>query len=107
MRTNGLYRWLIYADNISEPNDGSNVGTNFGIGRFTDAGAANGTPLAISRATGVTTLAGLGVTGQSGFNNTAPIAKPVVVGAWAGNTAGKALSQAMHAYGLIQDNTTA
>jgi hypothetical protein len=42
-----------------------------------------------------------------GFNTTAPIAKPAVAGAWAGNTAGKALCVALASYGLITDNTTA
>ena len=107
MKTNGQERWMVYANNTAEPNDGSNVGTDFGIGRYTDAGAANGTPLAISRATGLTTLTSLAVTGHAGFNNTAPIAKPNVAGAWAGNTAGKALCVALASYGLITDTTTA
>ena len=45
--------------------------------------------------------------GNVGFNFSAPIAKPTVSGAWAGNTAGKALSTALAAYGLIVDATTA
>jgi hypothetical protein len=49
----------------------------------------------------------LRVTGNVGFNNTAPIAKPNVTGAWAGNAAGKALSAALAALGLITDGTTA
>jgi hypothetical protein len=42
-----------------------------------------------------------------GFNNTNPIAKPNVTGAWAGNAAGKALTVALAAYGLVTDSTTA
>lgn len=42
-----------------------------------------------------------------GFQGTAPIGKPTVVGAWAGNTAGKALCVALAAYGLIVDGTSA
>jgi hypothetical protein len=51
--------------------------------------------------------AGLRVIGNVGFYNTAPIAKPTVSGAWAGNTAGKALSTALASLGLITDSTTA
>jgi hypothetical protein len=46
-------------------------------------------------------------TGQAGFNGTAPIAKPTVSGSWGGIPAGKALSTALAAYGLVTDNTTA
>ena len=42
-----------------------------------------------------------------GFYNTAPIGKPTAGGAWAGNTAGKALSTALAALGLITDTSTA
>jgi hypothetical protein len=42
-----------------------------------------------------------------GFNNTAPIAKPTVAGACAGNTAIKALLTALASYGLVTDSTTA
>jgi hypothetical protein len=57
--------------------------------------------------TGVITLGSpTRINGNVGFN-TAPIAKPNVTGAWAGNTAGKALSTALAALGLITDSTTA
>jgi hypothetical protein len=59
-------------------------------------GAGNATGISLGRAAGA-----LGVLGA------APVTKRVVAGAWAGNTAGKALSQALAAYGLITDNTTA
>ena len=45
--------------------------------------------------------------GKLGFFNATPVVKPTVTGAWAGNTAGKALSTALAAYGLIVDSTTA
>jgi hypothetical protein len=46
--------------------------------------------------------------GGMGLFGAAPVAsKPNVAGAWAGNTAGKALSAALAAYGLITDSTTA
>jgi hypothetical protein len=50
---------------------------------------------------------GMRVIGNAGFYNTAPIAKQTLTGAWAGNTAGKALSTALAALGLITDSTTA
>jgi hypothetical protein len=42
-----------------------------------------------------------------GFHGTTPIGKPTVSGAWAGNTAGKALCVALASYGLINDSTSA
>ena len=57
--------------------------------------------------TGVITLGSpTRINGNVGFN-TAPIARPSVAGAWAGNTAGKALSTALAALGLITDTSTA
>jgi hypothetical protein len=65
-------------------------------------------PLSGGTVTGMLNLtAGLSVSGNTGFNGTTPIARPAVSGAWAGNTAGKALAVALAAYGLITDNTTA
>ena len=45
--------------------------------------------------------------GAVGFQGSAPIGKPTVTGAWAGNTAGKALCVQLAAYGLITDSTSA
>jgi len=42
-----------------------------------------------------------------GFNNTAPLARPTIAGACAGNTAIKALLTALVSYGLITDTTSA
>jgi hypothetical protein len=47
------------------------------------------------------------INGNVGFNNTAPIAKPTLTGAWAGNTAGKALATLLASYGLLTDSSTA
>src|SRR5215472_4029564 len=44
--------------------------------------------------------------GQIGFNNTAPIARPTVAGACAGNTAIKNLLTALANYGLVVDTTS-
>lgn len=70
-------------------------------------GATDG-QLRISAATmQLLTPCSLQVGGNIGFYNTTPIAKPTVSGAWAGNTAGKALSTALASLGLITDSTTA
>lgn len=50
---------------------------------------------------------GLQINATIGFNSTAPVAKPTVAGACAGNTAIKALLTALAAYGLVTDSTTA
>ncbi len=87
---------------------GALADSNWNVACFNDAGAFLLNALAIDRATGLVTLGGaLRVTGNVGFNNTAPIAKPNVTGAWAGNAAGKALSTALATLGLITDSTTA
>ena len=44
--------------------------------------------------------------GAAGFQGTAPIGKPTVSGACAGNTAIKALLTALASYGLINDSTS-
>lgn len=54
-QTGGLPRWGVNVAN-SNPETGSNVGSNFSIDRYNDAGSYVDSPLAISRATGVTTL---------------------------------------------------
>ena len=44
----------------------------------------------------------------AGFWNTAPLgSKPTLTGAWAGNTAGKALATLLASYGLLTDSSTA
>lgn len=51
-------------------------------------------------------LATLKVVGTSGFNNTAPIAKPTVTGSRAANAALASLLTSLANYGLITDSTT-
>jgi len=48
----------------------------------------------------------LSVVGNSGFNNTAPIAKPTVTGAKGGNAALASLLTALAAYGLVTDSSS-
>jgi len=59
-------RWTFGGSNGAE--SGSNVGTDFWISRFSDAGAGLSTPLVISRSTGQTTLESLAVSGASAFS---------------------------------------
>jgi hypothetical protein len=46
-------RWFINGTNDAEGTYGSNVGTNFGISRYSDAGVLIDNPLTINRATGI------------------------------------------------------
>jgi hypothetical protein len=50
---------------------------------------------------------GIQFTSNVGFNSATPLAKPTLSGAWAGNTAGKALATILANYGLITDSSTA
>lgn len=62
MRTGTSARWIFYTDNTAE--SGGNAGSDFGIVRYSDAGANIGTPLTINRASGLVTMAtGLSLTG--------------------------------------------
>lgn len=61
LQTAGVGRWLFGATNEAE--SGSNAGSNFFIQSDTDAGGFLALPLVINRASGVTTLTGLSVTG--------------------------------------------
>lgn len=64
--TTGIYaRFLIGANTATE--SGSNNGSNFDIYRYSDAAALLGTPLSINRATGLTSLEGLRITGTGGL----------------------------------------
>lgn len=62
-RTAGLNRWTINTTNTAE--GGANAGSDFTIGRFSDAGSGIDNPLTITRSTGLTTLASLTVSGGS------------------------------------------
>jgi hypothetical protein len=105
--TSGASRWIFQIPG-GMTESGSNVGSDFSLYAMADNGTTVvAQPLSFTRSTGLTTVgAGLRVNGNLGFGVT-PIAKPTVAGAWAGNTAGKALSTALAAMGLITDSTTA
>lgn len=71
------------------------------VGNTTDNGAVN------FLGTGAATFNGdCKVVGKSGFNNTAPIAKPTATGSRAANAALASLLTALANYGLITDSTT-
>jgi hypothetical protein len=90
---------------------GSPVGTTGGSG----AGASFNltwtirTQLSIQEAGGLTVFGGP-VNHDAGagfFDRDAPATKPTLTGAWAGNTAGKALATILASYGLLTDSSTA
>jgi hypothetical protein len=65
---NGLNRWQIYMpDNAAESS--GNAGSNFSIGRYSDAGALIDSPLVINRANGLATFSG-GITGNGVVSDT-------------------------------------
>jgi hypothetical protein len=72
-RTNGLQRFGLYTDNTAE--SGSNVGSDFKIRAYSDAGSLLTTPLFIKRSTG-----------NIGINSTTATSKLVIKGA--GTTSG-------------------
>jgi hypothetical protein len=75
------------------------------LGNSTQSTGITAPPLNLPN--GLTTTS-LGITGGLGLFASTPVAaKPTVTGAWAGNTAGKALTTALAAYGLFTDSTTA
>lgn len=59
MRVGSSARWHFGVS--SEPESGSNEGSNFFISRYSDAGSGISTPISISRATALTTIAALQV----------------------------------------------
>lgn len=70
-------------------------------------GNASDNPTYSFLGTGTATLNGaLKVVGNSGFNNTAPIAKPTVTGSKASNAALASLLTALANYGLVTDSST-
>jgi hypothetical protein len=73
-----------------------------------ELGNTTDNPTFATLGTGASTLGGsLKVVGNSGFNNTAPIAKPTVTGSRGGNAALASLLTALADYGLITDGTSA
>lgn len=72
-----------------------------------DFGNATANPVYQFLGTGLVTVNGdLKVVGKSGFNNTAPIAKPTVTGSKGANAALASVLTALANYGLITDSST-
>jgi len=67
-------RWRWGTDGSTE--SGSNAGSNLILTRFSDPGTDIGTPISINRATGLTTLTGLEVSGAMTQNSVAVALKP-------------------------------
>jgi hypothetical protein len=65
LKVAGVIRWAFGADNATET--GSNAGTNYRIGRCSDAGALIDTPFSITRATGLITFGS-----SAGFTSVGP-----------------------------------
>ncbi len=78
LQTNFSSRWQISANSTSE--SGANSGSNFAIVRYNDAGSSLATTLTINRATGLTSLESLSVSGDVGIGTSSPGAKLDVVG---------------------------
>ncbi len=74
LQTSGVDRWRIGATSVSE--GGANVGSDYGIARFDDAGTLIDTPFSINRASGLITMAaelavqGTGQEARIRINNT-------------------------------------
>lgn len=110
-RTSGSNRWVIYVGVGAE--SGSNVSSDFLIGRYSDTGSFLGNAIIVTRANGNVTLeADLEINGALnhdgstvGFYNTAPISKPTVTGSRAANEALQSLLDQLEALGLITDSS--
>lgn len=78
----------------------------FRIGAGTSSGYTT-TWLTVDGSGNATFSGNVRINGQSGFNNTAPIAKPTVTGSRAANAALASLLTALANYGLVTDSSTA
>lgn len=110
--TNGVNRLVIYCGADAE--SGSNAGSNFYIGTYTDAGAFNANAVIVNRSNSKMTLAGeiqiggaLNHDGSTiGFYGTTPATKPTVAGSRGANEALYELLNALANLGLITNTTT-
>lgn len=85
---------------------GGNSGSDLFIDRCDDGGSYLGSPLIITRATGLVTLESLKVAGAAGFFGTTPISQPTVSGSRGGNVAVANLCTALANLGLIINTTS-
>ncbi|MFE1599939.1 DUF2793 domain-containing protein [Methylobacterium sp. ID0610] len=79
-------RWTVFVDNGAE--SGANAGSNLRISRWSDGGTSAGDPLVINRASGLTTLSALSVTGAASVGGPVKLATYTVATVPAG-TAGQ------------------
>ncbi len=111
-RTGTTNRWAVFVNATGE--SGSEVGSDFAIGRYTDAGGWLGTPLQIFRSSGVVNITtDLELDGAFnhdgstiGFYGTTPASKPTVFGSRGSNEALYELLNALANLGLITNSTT-
>ena len=98
------WQWIF---GTNTPESGGNVGSDFLLYRYDDTGNIIGAAPActITRSNGEFFVDRLKMN-TFGLNIITPVGRQAVAGAWAGNTAGKALCVALAAFGLITDNTT-
>ena len=101
MRTGTSPRWIFYTDNVAE--GGSNAGSNFGIVRYSDAGANIGTVLSIVRSTGVVSIPNATTTTQATADSSINIATTAHVQA---NMALKANATHSHAQADVTNLVT-
>ena len=78
-QSGGVARWNVLVNAAAEPNDGSNVGTDFQIASYNDAGGLFYIPLSITRSTGRVALNRLPLT-STYANDAAAAAAGVGVG---------------------------
>lgn len=118
-RSSGVNRWAVFANASTE--SGSDVGSDFSIGRYTDAGGWNGAIFNITRSTGLVSFgASVYVTSDLeldgalnhdgstiGFYGTTPASKPTVLGSRDANEALYELLNALANLGLITNSTSA
>ena len=88
---------------------GANVGSNFTLTRFDDAGATLGIVFEVTRSTGLITFNNsVRIAGGFGAFNVTPVAtRPVVTGSRGGNAALASVLTALNSLGLISDTSTA
>lgn len=114
-KTSGSLRWNANVTQATE--SGSNAGSDYAIGRYTDAGAFIDNPFSINRATGAVTIPNAVFTTTSGLtstsvglgnvNNTSDVNKPVSTAQAAANATKTPLIQSATGVGQIVSLHTA
>ena len=105
LQSAGVKRWFFGKNNTAE--GGSNTGSDFIITRYTDAGATIDNPFAVTRSTGLTTIASLSAQTIGFFGAGVTSSRPTVSGSRASGAALTSLIGVLSSLGLITDGTTA